>query len=89
MTEGTITSPLRSLRMYALAKSMKFNHLPDEGGLYDQHPKLLEDWRYIMAEENKHEKAKRDEEEKKRESEMGRHKPPRTPSPRKPAPRRR
>lgn len=27
---------------------MRFNHLPVAGGLYDQHPRLIEDWGYIF-----------------------------------------
>jgi hypothetical protein len=42
---------------------MKWNHLPVEGGLYDQHPKLLEDFRYIFAKRGEHEA----EQERKRE----------------------
>lgn len=43
---------------------MKWNHLPVEGGLYDQHPKLLEEFRYIFATRNEYER----EQEAKRES---------------------
>lgn len=31
-----------------LAENMRWNHLPVAGGLYDQHPQLLEEWRYIF-----------------------------------------
>ena len=37
-----------SLRMYVLCKQMKWTHLPNGGGIYDQHPKLLDDWLVIL-----------------------------------------
>ena len=37
-----------SLRLYVLCKQMKWTHLPNGGGLYDQHPKLLDDWLVVM-----------------------------------------
>lgn len=49
---------------------MKWNHLPVAGGLYDQHPKLLEDFRYIFAARNAHEAEK----EQKRKQEQDRNK---------------
>jgi len=33
-----------SLRLYLLCKAMKWTHLPNAGGIYDQHPKLLDDF---------------------------------------------
>jgi hypothetical protein len=41
---------------------LKFNHLPVAGGLYDQDPRLLEDWAYIFAR-----RAERDREEQERQ----------------------
>lgn len=32
-----------SLRLWALCNAMKWNHLPVAGGMYDQHPKFLDD----------------------------------------------
>ena len=37
-----------SLRLYVLCKYMKWAHLPVAGGLYDQHPKLLDEWMMII-----------------------------------------
>jgi len=34
-----------------LCKGMKWNHLPVSGGIYDQHPKLLDDFQIIMKAE--------------------------------------
>jgi hypothetical protein len=44
---------------------MKWNHLPVAGGLYDQHPQLLDEWSYIFQvkaenEQRELEKQKRD-----------------------------
>ena len=50
---------------------MKWSHLPVAGGLYDQHPKLLEQWRYIFAKRGEHEA----EEERRREQERNRKSP--------------
>lgn len=52
---------------------MKWNHLPVAGGLYDQHPKLLEQWDYIFARraEFEAEEDKRRESESKRKSNPG------------------
>lgn len=33
-----------SLRLYLQCQAMKWNFLPEGGGLYSQHPKLLDDF---------------------------------------------
>lgn len=48
---------------------MKWSHLPVAGGLYDQHPKLIEQFQIIFHERAKHEEKKRKEEQRKREAE--------------------
>lgn len=48
---------------------MRWAHLPNAGGLYDQHPDLLEKFRIIFAEQGKHdarEQAKRERENKRK-----------------------
>jgi len=35
---------------------MKWNHLPVDGGIYDQHPELLKQWRVIWEEKSKYDK---------------------------------
>lgn len=49
---------------------MKFNHLPVAGGLYDQDPRLLEDWGYIFERraERQAEEARQEREKSKRKS---------------------
>lgn len=44
---------------------MEWTHLPVAGGLYDQHPKLLDDWMVIFG--AKGEKAQRDKDKADRE----------------------
>jgi hypothetical protein len=44
----------------------QWNHLPVAGGLYDQHPKLLEEWQVIAEAKAKHEER----EEKRRQDRM-------------------
>lgn len=51
-----------SLRLYHMLKSMKWNHLPVAGGIYDQHPGFLDDMSVIMdaeAEAERKREAKR------------------------------
>lgn len=38
-----------SLRLFAICDAMQWSHLPVAGALYDQHPKLLEDWMHIFS----------------------------------------
>lgn len=57
-----------SLRLYVFCKGIKFTHLPVDGGLYDQHPDLIEQWEVIMEAEAA--RKKRDSE--KQEAEMRR-----------------
>jgi hypothetical protein len=33
-----------------MCEAMRWSHLPVVGGLYDQHPKLLEEWQEIWSE---------------------------------------
>jgi hypothetical protein len=47
---------------------MKWNHLPVAGGLYDQHPRLLEEFRIIFSERAEHEERKRRQDERKAKS---------------------
>lgn len=37
---------------------MDWNHLPVEGGLYNQHPELLEQWQVVWEEKAKYEAEK-------------------------------
>lgn len=50
---------------------MKWNHLPLDGGLYAQHPKLIDQFRYIFRERSAHEEKKQKEDEAKRKRETG------------------
>lgn len=62
---------------------MKWSHLPVAGGLYDQSPVLLEQWRYIFSERNKYQAeqdAKRDAESKAASRNKGGRSSPRRPS---------
>lgn len=35
------------MRLYLQCQGMKWNHLPVMGGIYDQHPKMLDDFLII------------------------------------------
>lgn len=47
---------------------MKWNHLPVPGGIYDQHPRFVEEITYIFGERNAHQER----EQKRKESESKR-----------------
>ncbi len=55
-----------SLKMFGLCEAMKWNHLPNAGGLYDQHPDMLDDFHYIFQTRAEHEENERKKEEAKR-----------------------
>jgi hypothetical protein len=57
-----------SLRLFAFCQAMEWAALPVAGGLYDQHPQLLEEWTLIFKMKGDHEKY----EAEKREREMER-----------------
>ncbi len=62
MQGKSIKNPCTSIRLFAMCKAMKWAHLPVAGGIYDQHPQLLEDFMYIFNKQ-----AEWDELEQKRE----------------------
>jgi hypothetical protein len=51
---------------------MQWAHLPLSGGLYAQHPKLIDQFRFIFREKAAYEEKKRKEDEAKRKRETGR-----------------
>lgn len=51
-----------------MCQSMKWNHLPVAGGLYDQHPQLLEEFEVIFAAKARKEEQERKDQEKKAEA---------------------
>jgi len=48
------------MRVFVVCQSMKWAHLPLPGGLYDQHPKLIDQFQILWQEMAKEEKAKQD-----------------------------
>ena len=48
-----------SLRLFILCEAMNWAHLPLPGGLYAQHPQLLDEWFYIFVRRSEHEARKR------------------------------
>jgi hypothetical protein len=61
-----------SIRLFSLCENMRWNHLPVAGGLYDQHPRLLEEWGIIFRVKAAHEKQKHEEEQRKSARKGGR-----------------
>jgi hypothetical protein len=44
---------------------MRWNHLPVAGGIYDQHPRLIDEWQVIFeAQARQHEKERAEQEAK-------------------------
>lgn len=61
--------------MFALCQNMKWAHLPNAGGIYDQDPELMDAFFMIFGEMAKHEKEeadKRDRERKKDQTDKAR-----------------
>jgi hypothetical protein len=56
------------MRLFVMCEQMKWSHLPVAGGLYDQHPRLLEEWNIIFTARNKKEEQDRKMEERKNKS---------------------
>ena len=54
--------------MFALCEGMKWSHLPVAGGLYDQHPDLLDAFRYIFAKRNEYEAKEAEKREREAKS---------------------
>lgn len=48
-----------SIRLFILCNGMNWCHLPADGGIYAQHPKLLDEWDIIFDEQARHEQKKR------------------------------
>lgn len=61
-----------SIRLYALCKGMKWAHLPVSGGLYDQHPQIIDDFYTIMGLEAKAERRRAEEQRRQSKSKKGR-----------------
>ena len=57
--------------MYMICEAMEWNHLPVAGGIYDQHPALLDDFMQIFQAKSTYER----EQAKKKEAEAKRKKP--------------
>jgi hypothetical protein len=52
--EKSIPPPVdATLNLFMLCEAMQWNHLPVAGGLYDQHPEMLDRFTYIFQEQGK------------------------------------
>lgn len=65
MKGESVTNPCESIRLFALCSAMEWTALPVAGGLYDQHPQLVDEWLHIFARRGAHEERKRKEQEQK------------------------
>jgi hypothetical protein len=63
-----VDNPPESILLFSLCENMRWNHLPRAGGLYDQHPRLLEQWRILFREKAVEEKRRNDEDKRKQRS---------------------
>lgn len=66
-----------SIRLFMLCEAMNFGVLPLAGGLYDQHPKLVEQWEEIMRAKSQEEKRKQARKNRQGSATMGRPQRPR------------
>ena len=53
----TITFAYESLRLFLWCAGTKWAHLPVAGGIYDQHPTLIDEWSVLFDIQARHEKA--------------------------------
>ena len=65
------------MRLYIVCKNMKWTHLPNPGGLYNQHPKMLDDFMIIANAEATAEKARHAKQERERRAKQGKSAPKR------------
>jgi hypothetical protein len=56
---------MESLRLFRYAENTRWSLLPVPGGLYDQHPKLLDEWDIIWEIKAAHEEEVRRAQEQK------------------------
>jgi hypothetical protein len=61
-----------SIRLFALCDAMGWAALPVHGGLYDQHPRLLEEWSYILGQRAEHQRREHEREQRANRAKKGR-----------------
>lgn len=66
MGGGSIQHPYESLRLFGICSAMEWSILPVAGGIYDQHPRLLDEWQVIFSAQARHQEA----EQRKRDGEI-------------------
>lgn len=54
-----------AIRMFSLCEGMKWSHLPVAGGIYDQHPLLMDKFQIIFQTRAEIEAKRQQEEERK------------------------
>lgn len=53
---GTIEWAYESLRLFLWCAGTKWAHLPVAGGIYDQHPRLIDEWGVLFAIQAEHDR---------------------------------
>lgn len=56
-----------SIRLFSMCRAMKWAHLPVAGGIYDQHPQLLDEFMYIFRKQSEWDELERKREKRKQE----------------------
>lgn len=59
-----------SLRLFSICQAMNFAQLPMSGGIYEQHPQLLDEWLVIWRVKAEHDAA--EAEDRKNQQPQGR-----------------
>lgn len=72
MQGQSVENPHDIIRMFSLCENMKWTHLPAAGGLYDQHPDLIDGFRYMFSKRAEFEEIRRKQEEAKSKRGQGR-----------------
>lgn len=64
-----------SLRLWTMCAVMEFSVLPNDGGLYDQHPIMLDHWAIIWDKKAKHDKREQQKRERDAKAKKGSRRP--------------
>lgn len=63
-----VDNPPESILLFSLCENMRWSTLPVAGGLYDQHPKLLAQWRILFRERSEQQRKEQEAEKRKQAS---------------------
>lgn len=56
----TIDFAYESLRLFLFCEGTKWAHFPVQGGIYDQHPMLIDEWGFLFSIKADHDRVESD-----------------------------